>query len=41
MLSDTDSFLSREREFNLSIQPALAYVDMLESFVKVRMAAKQ
>ena len=33
----------REREFNLSIQPALAYEDtsMLESSAKVRMAAKQ
>ena len=32
-----------ERELNLSIQPALAYVDMsmLESSAKVRMAAKQ
>ena len=33
----------REREFNLSIQPALAYEDtsMLESSANVRMAAKQ
>ena len=32
-----------EREFNLSIQPALAYEDtsMLESSAKVRMAAKK
>ena len=33
----------RERKFNLSIQPALAYEDvsMLESSAKLRMAAKQ
>ena len=33
----------REREIDLSIQPALAYEDtsMLESSAKVRMAAKQ
>ena len=35
--------VSRERKFNLSIQPALAYEDvsMLESSAKLRMAAKQ
>ena len=35
--------LERERKFNLSIQPALAYEDvsMLESSAKLRMAAKQ
>ena len=33
----------RERKFNLSIQPALAYQDvsMLESSAKLRMAARQ
>ena len=33
----------KERKFNLSIQPALAYEDvsMLESSAKLRMAAKQ
>ena len=35
--------LQQEREFNLSIQPALAHEDMsmLEPSAKVRMAAKQ
>ena len=41
--SDGTGERERERKFNLSIQPALAYEDvsMLESSAKLRMAAKE
>ena len=43
LLREIERERERKREFNLSIQPALAYEDMslLESSAKVRMAAKQ